>query len=50
MGIVGLVVGMGGFRDQGLEMGRFRGWRWVGSGVSMGRFSGGDCWFSGGDG
>ncbi len=27
-----------------------RGWRWVGLGVSIGRFRGGDCWFSGGDG
>ncbi len=26
-----------------------RGWRWVGLG-EMGRFRGGDCWFSGGDG
>ncbi len=24
---------MGGFRDQGVETGRFRGWRWVGLGI-----------------
>ncbi len=39
---------MGGFRDQGVEMGRLgvgmwwvlgiRGWRWVGLGVGMGGF------------
>ncbi len=43
---------LGGFRDQGVEMGRFRdsdgvslgirGWRLVGLGVEMGRFRGGD--------
>ncbi len=43
-----------GFRDQGVETGRFRGGDWVGLGgggwvglgigVEMGRFRGGDGW------
>ncbi len=35
---------MGRFRDQGVEMVGLgiRGWKWVGLGVEMGRFRGGD--------
>ncbi len=51
---LGLGVGMGGFRDQGVETGRFRGGDgWVllvgmggfrDQGVETGRFRGGDGW------
>ncbi len=43
---VGLRVGMGGFRDQEVEMCRFKGGDgWVrDQGVEMCRFNGGDGW------
>ncbi len=54
--LVGLLVELGGFMDQGVEIGRLgiRGWRLVGlvvelggfvdQGVEIGRFRGGDGW------
>ncbi len=44
---VGLGVEMGGFRDQGVETGRFRGEMggFRDQGVETGRFRGGDGWF-----
>ncbi len=52
---VGLRVGMGGFRDQGVGMGGLgiRGWRCVGLRVGMGGFRDQEvemCRFKGGDG
>ncbi len=43
---VGLEVEMGGFRDQGVETGRFRGEMggFRDQGVETGRFRGGDGW------
>ncbi len=44
--LVGLVVELGGFMDQGVEIGRFRGEMggFLDQGVEIGRFSGGDGW------
>ncbi len=45
---MGLGVGMGGFKDQGVELegvgSTSRRWRLVGLGVGMGGFRGGDGW------